>query len=104
MPSFSLLSDDDDPKKDAAAASLLDTLTITKEPSQEEAVVVKSPEVPPKKSTPVRASKHLKRAGTASTSLEVPRPTASSDNVSNVSYTHFFCFLIFSHILLFCRL
>jgi hypothetical protein len=104
MPSFFLLSDDDDPKKGAAAAPLLDTLTITKEPSQEEAVVVKSPEVPPKKSTPVHASKRLKRAGTASTSLEVPRPVASSDNVSNASCTRFFCCLIFSHILLFCRL
>jgi hypothetical protein len=91
MPSFSLLSGDDDPKKDVAAAPLLDTLTITKEPSQEEAVVVKSPEV----STPVRASKRLKRAGTASTSLEVPRPAASSDNVSNASCTRFFCCLIF---------
>jgi hypothetical protein len=43
----SLLSGDDDPKRDAAAAPLLDTLTITKVPSQEEAMVVKSPEVPP---------------------------------------------------------
>jgi hypothetical protein len=60
---FFLLSDDDDPKRDGAAAPLLDTLTITKAPSQEEAVVVKSPEVPPKKSTPVRASKRLKKAG-----------------------------------------
>jgi hypothetical protein len=43
----SLLSDDDDPKRDAAATPLLDTLIITKVPSQEEAMVVKSSEVPP---------------------------------------------------------
>jgi hypothetical protein len=72
MPSFSLSSYDDDLKRNAAAAPLLDTLTITKEPSQEEFVVVKSPEVPPQKSTSVRASKRLKKAGAASTSLEVP--------------------------------
>jgi hypothetical protein len=86
----SLLSDDDDPKRDAAAAPLLETLIITKASSQEEAVVVKSPEVPPKKSTPIRASKRLKKAVAASTSLEVPRPVASSENVSNASYTRFF--------------
>jgi hypothetical protein len=90
MPSFSLFSDDDDPKRDAAAAPLLDTLTITKEPSREEAVVVRSPEVPPKKSTFVHASKRLKKVGAASTSLEVPRPAASLDNVSNAFCTHFF--------------
>jgi hypothetical protein len=42
----SLLSDDDDPKRGAVAAPLLDTLIITKVPSQEKVVVVKSPEVP----------------------------------------------------------
>jgi hypothetical protein len=68
----------------------VDTLALTKAPSQEEAVVVKSPEVPPKKSTPVHASKRLKKAGAASTSLEVPRPAASSENMSNASYTRFF--------------
>jgi hypothetical protein len=87
---FVPFSDDDDPKRDAAAAPLLDTLIITKASSQEEAVVVKSPEVPPKKSTHVCASKCLKKAGAASTSLKVPRPAASSENVSNASYTHFF--------------
>jgi hypothetical protein len=98
MSSFSLFSDDDDLKRDAATTPLLDTLTITKEPSQEEAVVVGSPEVPPKKSTSVRASKHLHKAGAASTSLEVPRPTASSDNVSNAFCTRFFrCLILFSH-------
>jgi hypothetical protein len=73
----------------------LDALTVTKEPSQEEAVVVKSPEVPPQKSTPVRASKRLKKAGAVSTSLEVPRPAASSDNVSSASCARFFCCVTF---------
>jgi hypothetical protein len=96
MPNFSLFSDDDDPKRDTAAAPLLDTLTITKEPSREEAVVVRSPKVPPQKSTSVRASKRLKKAGTASTSLEVHRPVASSDNVSNAFRACFFvaCFFL----------
>jgi hypothetical protein len=70
-------------------------LTVTKDPSQEEAMVVKSPEVPPQKSTSVRASKHLKNVGTTSTSLEVPRPASSSDNVSSASCTHFFRCLTF---------
>jgi hypothetical protein len=52
---YSFLSDDDDPKRDAAAAPLLDTLIITKAPSQADAMVVKSPKAPPKKSTLMRA-------------------------------------------------
>jgi hypothetical protein len=95
---YFLLSDDDDPKKDAAAAPLFDALTVSMEPSQEEAVVVKSSTVPPAKSTHARASKHLKKAAMVSTSLEVHRPAASSDNVSNASCTRFFhCFIFFSH-------
>jgi hypothetical protein len=66
-----LFRDDDHPKKDAAAAPLPDALTISKEPSQEETVVVRSSTVPPTKSTPTRASKRLKKAATVSTSLEV---------------------------------
>jgi hypothetical protein len=101
---YFLLSDDDDPKKDVAAAPLFDALTISKEPSQEEAVVVKSSTVPPAKSTPAHASKRLNKAATVSTSLEVHRPAASSDNVSSASCTRFFHCFIFSHMLLFCRL
>jgi hypothetical protein len=41
-----LLSDNDDPKRDATAVPLLDTLTITKAPSQEDTMVVKSLEAP----------------------------------------------------------
>jgi hypothetical protein len=50
-------------------------------------VVVKSSTVPPAKSTPTRASKCLKKAATMSTSIEVHRPAASSDNVSSASCT-----------------
>jgi hypothetical protein len=99
-----LLRDDDDPKKDATAAPLLDALTISKEPSQEETVVLKSSTVPPAKSTPTHPSKRLKKAATVSTSLEAHRPAASSDDVSIASCTQFFHFLIFSHILSFRRL
>jgi hypothetical protein len=67
-------------------------------------VVVKSSIVPPTKSTPTRASKHLKKAATVSTSLEAHRLAASSDDVSIASCTQFFHCLIFSHTLSFCRL
>jgi hypothetical protein len=101
----SLLSDDDDPKRDAAASPLLDTLIITKASSQKEAVVVKSLELSPKKSTPVRASKRLKKVVAASTSLEIPRPAASSENMSKCFlYSKVFCCLNFPDILLFCKL
>jgi hypothetical protein len=99
----SLLSDDDDPKRDAATAPLLDTWTTTKAPSQEKAVVVKSPEVPPKKSTPSRASKRLKKTVAVGTSLEAHRPPASSDDVSIASCSRFFHCLIYSLMLWFCR-
>jgi hypothetical protein len=68
----------------------LNTLLTTKAPSQEEAVVAKSPEVPPKKSTPARASKRLKKTVTLGTSLEAHRPIASSDNVGTASCNQFF--------------
>jgi hypothetical protein len=81
----SLLSDDDDPKRDVAAALLLDTLIVNKAPSQEDAMVVKSPEAPAKKGTPVRASKCLKKAVAVGTSNEAHRPVASSDDVNIAS-------------------
>jgi hypothetical protein len=95
---YSFLSDDDDPKRDATAAPLLDTLTITKAPSQEDAMVVKSPEAPAKKGTPTRASKRLKKAVAVGTSLEAHRPVASSDDVSIASCSRFFhCLNLSSH-------
>jgi hypothetical protein len=83
-----------------AAAPLLDAL-ITKAPVQEEAVVVKSPEVPPKKSIHVRASKRLKKTVAVGTSLEAHRPATSSDDVSIASCSRFFHYLIFSLIISF---
>jgi hypothetical protein len=100
---FFLLRDDDKPKKDAAAAPLLDPLTISKESSWEETVVVKPLIVPPTKSTPTHAFKHLKKTVVVGTSLEAHRPTASSDDVSIASCSRFFHCLIFSLILSFCR-
>jgi hypothetical protein len=79
-------------------------LTITRVPSQEEVVVVKSPEVTPKKSTPAHASKCLKKTVAVGTSLEAHRPTTSSDDVSIGYCSQFFHCLIFSLMLLFCRI
>jgi hypothetical protein len=58
-------------------------------------MVAKSAIVPPTKSTHARASKRLKKEATVSTSLEVHRPAASSDNVSSTSCTRFFLLLYF---------
>jgi hypothetical protein len=94
----SLLSDDDDPKRDAVAAPHLDTLTVTKAPSQEDAMVVKSPEAPAKKGTPAHASKRLKKAVAVGTSLKAHRPVASSNDVSIASCSRFFhCLNLSSH-------
>jgi hypothetical protein len=79
---FVLLKDDDEPKKDAAAAPLLDALAISKELPQEESVVMKSLIVPSAKGTPTRASKCLKKAAAAATSLEAHQPMVLSKNVS----------------------
>jgi hypothetical protein len=92
----SLLSDDDDPKRDVATAPLLDTLTVTKMPSQEAAIIVKSQEAPAKKGTPARASKRLKKEAAMGTSLETHRPVASPDDVSIASYSRLFYCLDFS--------
>jgi hypothetical protein len=66
----SLYSDDEDPKRDAATASLVDTFAANEPPSQEAAMVVKSLEAPAKKGTSSCASKRLKKATTASASLD----------------------------------
>jgi hypothetical protein len=96
--SCSLRSDDDDPKRDATTAPLLDNLTITKAPSQEDAMVVKSPEAPTKKGTPAHASKRPRKAVVVGTSLEDHLPMVSSDDVSIASCSRFFHFLdFFSH-------
>jgi hypothetical protein len=89
----SLSSDDVDPKRDATTAPLLDTLTVTEMPSQEAAMVVKSPEAPAKKGTPARASKRLKKAAVVGASLDTHRPVASPDDVSIASYGRLFLLL-----------
>jgi hypothetical protein len=65
-----LSSDDEGPKRDAATDSLVDTFAANEPPSQEAAMVVKSPEAPVKKGTSSRASKRLKKATAASASLD----------------------------------
>jgi hypothetical protein len=82
----SLSSDDEDPKGDVATAPLFYTLAVTKAPSQEAAMVVKSLEAPAKKGTPARASKRLKKVTPAGASLDTHRPVASPDDVSIASY------------------
>jgi hypothetical protein len=82
----SLSSDDKDLMRDATTTPLLDTLAASKAPSQEAAMVVKSPEAPAKKGTPAHASKRLKKAMTAGTSLNTHQPMGSPDDLSTTSY------------------
>jgi hypothetical protein len=67
-------SDNENSKRDAAIASLIDTPAADEQPFQEAAVVVKSLEAPVKKGTSCCASKRLKKAPVASTSLDTHRP------------------------------
>jgi hypothetical protein len=78
----SLFSDNENPKKDAATAPLVDAPTVDKPPFQEATVVVKSPDAPVKKGNSSRASKCLKKAPMASTSLDTHQPVSSTDDVS----------------------
>jgi hypothetical protein len=59
-------------------------------------MVVKSPDAPVKKGTSSRASKHLKKATMASTSLDTHRPVGSPDDVSSASCGLLFLLLEFS--------
>jgi hypothetical protein len=79
-----LRSDNENPKRDTATASAVDTPASNEPPSQEAGAVVKSPEAPVKKGNP-RASKRLKKAAVASTSLDTHRPVVSADDVSTAS-------------------
>jgi hypothetical protein len=79
-----LCSDNENLKRDTAPASAVDTPTSNEPPSQEAGAVVKSPEAPVKKGNP-RASKRLKKAAVASTSLDTHQPVVSADNVSTAS-------------------
>jgi hypothetical protein len=80
--SFSpFFSDNENPKKDVATAPIVDAPAIDEPPSQEAAVVPKSPEAAAKKAGS-RASKRLQKASVASTSLDAHRPISSTDDVS----------------------
>jgi hypothetical protein len=80
----SLFSDNENLKRDAATASLIDTPVANELPSQEAAMVVKSPEAPVKKGNSC-ASKRLKKAAVASTSLDSHRLVGSADDVTTAS-------------------
>jgi hypothetical protein len=77
----SFCSDNENPKKDATTAPIVDAPAIDEPPSQEADVVPKSPEAVVKKAAS-RASKRLKKASAASTSLDAHRPTSFDDDVS----------------------
>jgi hypothetical protein len=96
-----LCSDNENPKRDTATASAVDTPASNGPPSQEAGAVVQSLEAPIKKGNP-RASKRLKRATVASTSLDTHRPVISADDVSTASCGLFFyCLNFSSHVFLF---
>jgi hypothetical protein len=96
-----LCSDNENPKRDTATASAVDTPASNGPPSQEAGAVVQSLEAPIKKGNP-RASKCLKRATVASTSLDTHRPVISADDVSTASCGLFFyCLNFSSHVFLF---
>jgi hypothetical protein len=86
-------SDDEDPKKFATPAPVTDAPVIDEPPSQEAAVVPKSPEAATKKAGS-RASKCLKKASAASNSFDAPRPVIPTDDVSTI---HFCCLLALSY-------
>jgi hypothetical protein len=80
-------SDDDKPKEDAAIVPPFGFSAALEVHSQEEATVVKPSPVSPKKKTTAPPSKRQKRGAAATASLEVHRPSSSSDNVSSAAYT-----------------
>jgi hypothetical protein len=94
---YFFFSDNEDPKKCAAAAPIVDAPVIDEPPSQEAAVVPKSPESATKKAGS-RASKRLKKVSAASTSLGTPRPVISPDDVSAI----YFCYLLAFELLFSC--
>jgi hypothetical protein len=97
----SLFSDNENPNKDAATAPLVDAPAADKPPSQEATVVAKLPEAAVKKSTSSRASKRLKKALVASTSLNTHRPVGSTNNVSaTFCVLLFYCLNFSSHVFL----
>jgi hypothetical protein len=86
-------SDDEDPKKFAAPAPITDAPIVNEPPSQEAAVMPKSPEAAAKKAGS-HASKRLRKASAASTSFDAPRPVIPTDDVSTI---YFCCLLALSY-------
>jgi hypothetical protein len=78
-------SDNENPKKYVATAPIVDAPAIDEPTLQEAAMVPKSPEAAAKKAGS-RASKRLKKASAASTSLDAPRPITSTDDVSAIFF------------------
>jgi hypothetical protein len=89
----SFISDDEDPKKFPSTAPIADAPVVEEPPSQEAAVVPKSLEATTKKVGP-RASKHLKKASTASVSFDASSLAIPTDDVSTVC---FYCFMVLNH-------
>jgi hypothetical protein len=89
----SFISDDEDPKKFPSAAPVADAPVVEEPPSQEAAVVPKSPEAATKKVGP-RASKRLKKASTASVSFDASQLVIPTDDVSTIC---FYCFMVLNH-------
>jgi hypothetical protein len=83
-------SDNDAPRKDAATIPPFGFSAAPEVLSQEEAVVIKPSPVSPKKKVTAPPSKRQKRGAAVAISLEVHRPSSSSDNVSSAAYTRFF--------------
>jgi hypothetical protein len=92
-------SDNEDPKKFAATAPVTDAPIVDEPPSQEAVVVPKSLEAAAKKAGS-RASKRLKKASTASTSLDAPWPVIPTDDVSTIYSSYLLALNYSSHTLL----
>jgi hypothetical protein len=88
-------SDNDKPKKDVATIPPFGFLATPEGQSQEDTEVIKPSLVPAKKKPIAPPSKRQKRGAAVATSLEVHKPSASSDNVSGTAYARLFLFLSF---------
>jgi hypothetical protein len=93
-----LCSNNENPKRETATASAVDTPASNEPPSQEAGAVVQSPEAPVKKGNP-RASKRLKKAAVASTSLDTHRLVISADDVS-ITFLRLALFTIWTFLLM----
>jgi hypothetical protein len=95
---LSFSSDNEDPKKFPSTAPVTDAPVVDEPPSQEAAVVPKSPEAAAKKAGS-RASKRLKKASAASTSLDAPRLVIPTNDVSTICFYYLLALNYSSHAL-----